>query len=333
MKRINNINNKLNNNKTMNSVKLLVCIVLLFTYGNASAQFSNRINQAVQRGAERAVERKAEEKAEQEAEKGLDKAERELDRGAAEAEKGLTKLADTIEEAQKAQEEADAKTANLIGEVPEVGSTPYTPSESEFAFFAMKKGAVQVFASKDAKGKVTGQTRTTIKEITGTSNAFAVAYQSEMLDAKGQPTDKKNPLIINYRIVVKDGVMYLDMKGMFGAMDGLDGMQVSGTTMRIPTNLAPGQTLGDAAARVRIGFINCSALITEGKCEAIEDVTVEAGNFHCFKVSQKVNVTAMGIRNEGTTLTWYAKGAGAVKTESYDKNGKLQSVQELILNN
>jgi len=304
----------------MKSVKLLVCIAFLFVFGNASAQF-NRINQAVQRGIERAVEKKAEERAEEELEKGLE-----------EADKGLAKAADAIDEAVKTQEEADAQADALIGEIPEVGNAPYTPSESEFAFFAMKKGAVQEYVTKDANGKITGQSRTTIKDITGTKNAFAVIYESEVLDAKGQPADKNKPFIVNYRIVVKDGVMYLDMKGMFGAMQGLDDLQVSGTVMKIPSNLVVGQTLGDASARVRIGFINCSAVITEGKCEAIENVTVEGGTFQSYKVSQKVNITALGMRNEGTTLTWYAKGVGAIKTESYDKNGKLQSVQELVSN-
>ena len=315
---------------------VLVTLMLLLVCVAAEAQLSRRISNAIQNSAENAATRKAEEKTEEvvnrEADKGFERAEEGIAKGEAEAERGLNKLADAIEEGQKAQEEADAKADGLISEIPEVGNAPYTPSESEFAFFAMKKGAVQVFASKDAKGKVTGQTRSTIKEITGARDAFAIAYASESLDAKGNPTDKNNPLVLNYRIVIKDGIMYLDIKGMFGAMDGLDGVQVSGTAMKLPTNMTEGQTLDDAAARVRIGFINCSAVITERKCLAIEDITVEAGTFRCYKVSQKVNVTAMGIRNEGTTLTWYAKGVGAVKTESYDRNGNLQSSQELISN-
>jgi hypothetical protein len=314
---------------------VFVTLVLTLLCVSAEAQFS-RIRNAIQNSAENAATRKAEEKTDEvvsrEADKGFERAEEGIAKGEAEAEKGLNKLADAIEEGQKAQEEADAKADGIISEIPEVGNEPYTPSESEFAFFAMKKGSVQVSVSKDAKGKITGQTRSTIKDITGARDAFAIAYASESLDAKGNPTDKNNPLILNYRIIIKNGVMYLDMKGMFGAMQGLDGVQVSGTAMKLPVNMTAGQTLDDAAAKVRIGFINCSAIMTEGKCVAIEDVTVEAGTFHCYKVSQKVNVTAMGIRNEGTTLTWYAKGVGAVKTESYDRNGKLQSSQELISN-
>jgi len=308
------------------TVKLLVCIAFLFVYGSANAQpRPPRVGRMIQRDIERSAERRAEQKAEEAANRGVEKAE-------AEAERGLNKAAEKIEEARKAQEEADAKVANIPDEIPEVSNTPYTPSESEFAFFAMKKGTVQVLATKDAKGKVTGQTRNTIKEITGSKNAFAITYQSEVLDAKGKPADKDNPLILNLRVVVKDGIMYLDTKGLFGAVDGLDGALTSGTSMRIPSNLSVGQTLKDSGAKVRIGFIQCSAVMTEGKCLAIENVTVEAGTFHCYKITYKTNATMMGVKNETTSLTWYAKGVGAVKTETYDQKGKLQSVQELISN-
>jgi len=315
---------------------VFITVALLLTGSMAQAQFNNRLNNAVRNAAENAAIRQAERRTEEAVDKAIDnafeKTEEQRARGEAELEKALDRAVEGLEEAQRAQEEADAQADKLIGEIPEVGNAPYTPSESEYAFFSMKKGNVQVYATKDAKGKITGQTRNTIKEITGAPNAFAIHYQSEVLDAKGNPTDKKNPLVLNYRIVVKDGVMYLDMKGMFGAMDGLEGVQVSGTTMKIPNNLAAGQRLDDAAARVRIGFINCSAVTTEGQCVATEDVTVEAGAFRGYKISQKTNATVMGIRTEGTTLTWYAKGVGTIKTESYDKNGKLVSVQELISN-
>jgi len=320
----------------MKSKKIIFAIITFSIMCiNANAQL-DRINRAVQRGAERAVEKKAEEKAEEivsrEIDKGFDKAEAERAKGEAEAEKALNRVADSIEEAQKNQEEAEAQVASIPSEIPEVGNVPYTPNESEYAFFAMKKGGVQVFVSKDAKGKITSQSRNTIKSITGDKNAFAIEYESEMLDDKGKPTNKDNPLIVNYRVVIKDGLMYLDLKGMFTAMEGLDGVQASGSAMKIPSNLSVGQTIDDAKANVKIGFLNCVVIITEGKCLAIEDVKVEAGTFRCYKVSQKTNSTVMGMKSEGTTVTWYAKGVGAVKTETFDKNGKLLSTQELKSN-
>ena len=320
-------------------MRTLKFIIVIITFSvmciNVNAQL-DRINRAVQRGAERAVEKKAEEKAEEvvskEIDKGFEAAEAERKKGEAEAEKGLNKAAEKLEEMQKNNEEAGAQMATIPDEIPSVSATPYAPSESEYAFFAMKKGAVQVYINKDAKGKVTSQSRSTVKAITGDKSAFAVQYESESLDDKGKPVNSGDPMIINYRVVVKDGMMYLDTKAMFGAMEGIEDVVVGGTSTKIPNNLAVGQTISDVSAKVKIGVINCLIVITEGKCVAIEDVKVEAGTFRCYKVSQKTNSTIMGIKSEGTTITWYAKGVGAVKTETYDKAGKLTSTQELKSN-
>ncbi len=73
-----------------------------------------------------------------------------------------------------------------------------------------------------------------------------------------------------------------------------------------------------------------SAHITNQKVEAIEDVTVKAGTFKGYRFSGEVNSSAMGIKVKSNNLDWYAKGVGIVKTENYDKNGKLQSRTELV---
>jgi hypothetical protein len=309
---------------------LFVTLVLLFCCGTTNAQFG--IRRAVRRGVESAVEKKAEQKAEEEANKALDKADAQRKKGEQETAKALDKAGAALDSTAQTQAEADAKIAAIPSEIPAVANTPYKPSESEYVFFAMKEGVTQVFVQKDGKGKIQSQTRNTVKQIVGNKNAFAIEYASEMLDKNGKPANKDNPMILNYRMVVSNGVMYMDMKGMFGAMDGLEGVEVSGTAVKIPANPQAGQTLDDAAAKVRIGFVNCSAVMTEGKVLAEEDLSIEAGTFHCYKISQKTNAVAMGIKNESTTVSWYAKGAGAVKSETFDKNGKLTGSTELIKN-
>ena len=312
--------------KVLKQIVLVIIFSMILT--NVNAQLNRALQRGIQSGVERAAEKKAEEAVEkavsQAIDKALEDAEAERARSRAEAEAALKELEEAT-----AESDAQAAPPAAASVIPEVGSTPYSPVESEYVFFAMKPGDVQVFVSKDDKGKISSQSRSTIKSITGDKNAFAIAYQSEIIDEKGNPADKDNPMIVNYRVVVKDGIMYLDMKEIFGTLDGLEGVEVIGTPIKIPGNLSVGQTLDDATARVRIGFINCTSVLTEGKCVAIEDVTVEAGTFRCYKVSQKVNSRVLGIKSEGSILTWYATGAGAVKTESYDSKGKLLSSEEL----
>jgi hypothetical protein len=312
------------------------CLALTMICGTAQAQFGigRAIQRSVERGAERAAEKKAEEAAAEATERALEKpvseAERGINAGADAAARGINRASDAIERADSAaQADMEAAAASEVA-MPAVSDTPYTPSAAEYGYFAAKVGAVQVVATKDAKGKTTSQTRNTITAITGSRSAYAIDYESELLDAKGKPTSKDNPIVLNYRVVVANGQLYLDLKGMFGTVESLASVEAHGSVPRIPNDLHVGQTIADANAAARVSFISYSASWTEGKCEAEEDVATEAGTFKALKVTQKVNSRVMGIRVDGTLNTWYVKGVGSVKTETVDKNGKVISSTELV---
>jgi hypothetical protein len=70
--------------------------------------------------------------------------------------------------------------------------------------------------------------------------------------------------------------------------------------------------------------------MTDGKCLAIESVTVPAGTFTCHKITQTVSTTVMRRDVVTRTVSWYAPGIGTVKTETYDNKDKLQSSMELV---
>ena len=57
--------------------------------------------------------------------------------------------------------------------------------------------------------------------------------------------------------------------------------------------------------------------------ESIEEVTTPAGTFECFKLNYDVKSKIGFIKQNYKNSVWYAKGIGAVKTETYDKKGKL----------
>jgi hypothetical protein len=65
------------------------------------------------------------------------------------------------------------------------------------------------------------------------------------------------------------------------------------------------------------------------KVEAIEEVTTKAGTFQCYKITYDVLTDAMmDIQTSG--IEWIARDVGAVRTESYSKNGKLTGYTELV---
>ncbi|MDR0448724.1 MAG: hypothetical protein LBH07_08660 [Treponema sp.] len=201
-------------------------------------------------------------------------------------------------------------------------------------FFPSKAGMVLTYANKDAKGKATSYTVITVMNVQGSGRNMTITYMGETLDKNRKRSNPPNE--IEYQVVVKDGVVILDMKSMFPGMknDPTIQVEITGTAMEIPANLQPGQTLKDADVTMSVDMIITKLTtvmkMTEGKDLAVEDVTVQGGAFKCHKISQKVTTTIMRKTTVTTTLSWYALGIGTIKTESYDEKNKLIGSMELI---
>jgi hypothetical protein len=203
------------------------------------------------------------------------------------------------------------------------------------AFFPAKAGTKLTYQTSDKKGKMTGQTKYTVKEITGSGDHFTIVYDVESLDDKGQRV-----FIDNISVKQEGDKMYFDMSNFLNkAAFQQNGeippsIEVTGNNMEIPLIPIPGTSLPDAnvTMSMKMGFINLKMTVnvTNRKVEALEDVAVKAGNFNAFKFTGDVSGTIVGIKVNTKSVDWYAYGVGLVKTESYDKKGELKSVLELV---
>ena len=202
------------------------------------------------------------------------------------------------------------------------------------SFFPTKAGMVLVYEQKNDKGKPQSYSRLSIKNVEGSGNNMTVSYVAEMLDKNKKSANP--PVEIPCKVIIKNGVMILDMNQMFAGMQKDAGlkMEVTGVPMELPGNMQPGQSLKDAEMTMSIdmAFMKMKTTIkmTGGKCLAIEDVTVPAGTFTCHKITQTVSTTVMGKNAVSQTLSWYAPGTGTVKSETYNDKNQLQSSMELV---
>jgi len=203
---------------------------------------------------------------------------------------------------------------------------------AQSAFFPTKVGTTLVYAQENAKGKPESYSKITIKEVEGSGNNMTISYVTQILDKDRKPTSVEIPL----QVVIKNGVMIMDMKGMFAGQqkDQQIKMEISGVPMELPGNMQPGQTLKDADVTMSMDMgimkLKTTMKMTDGKCLAIEDVTVPAGTFTCPKITQTVSTSMMGKNSTSRTVSWYASGIGTVKTETYDDKGQLKSSTELV---
>ena len=202
------------------------------------------------------------------------------------------------------------------------------------AFFATKTGMELTYAEKDARGRANSYTKTTIKSVTGSGSNMTISYVAEILDKnrKSFNPPQEVPLTVN----IRNNVVTMDMKQMFASQlqDQNIQVQVTGTPMEIPANLQPGQSIknSEMTMTMDLGFTKISTVtkMTDGKCEAIENVTVQAGTFRCHKISQTITTTVMGKTSVMKVISWYAPNIGTVKTETYDDKNKLTGSSELI---
>jgi hypothetical protein len=110
-------------------------------------------------------------------------------------------------------------------------------------------------------------------------------------------------------------------------------MEVSGVDLEIPSTMVVGLTLPDANVNVSFSMngmviMRMYVKITNRKVAAQESVTVPAGTFDCFKITYDIETKAMA-KITASAAQWMAKGPGMVKSETYDKKGKLSSSQLL----
>jgi hypothetical protein len=202
-------------------------------------------------------------------------------------------------------------------------------------FFPTSKGTVLMYKSFDKKGKQSSGTKYTIKNVKKDGDNVDITYLIEALD-------QKDKLVYKDEITIQQmgEVLYVDMSNFVNkAAFQQDGqipadIKVTGNNMELPTNISPGETLPDANIEMtmKMGFMNMKmgAQVTDRKLEVIEDITVPAGTFKAYKFTSNVTATALGINMKTQNTEWYAKGIGMVKSESYDKKGKLDSYTELI---
>lgn len=209
--------------------------------------------------------------------------------------------------------------------------SPSVQSQECTYFYPMEKGNKIEMRHYDKKGKVAG---TTIQEVidkrTG-GGTVSIIIESSFFDEKGEEI-----MTADLTMECRDGVFTFSMDNYLNdeMLAGVQDMEftIEGDNLEFPADMKAGDVLKDGVIKLSVegmAMMNMTTTVHNRKVEAIEKVTTEAGTFECFKVSYDVLTDAMiDIRTKG--IEWIAKDVGAVRTETYNKNGKLSGYSELI---
>lgn len=198
-------------------------------------------------------------------------------------------------------------------------------------FFPVEKGTFTEIKNFDAKGKLTGSIQQTITNVNQQSGKLIIEAKSEQFDNKN-----KSLGVQELTMRCENNIFYMDMKNFFNQSslgDTKDAeITIDATDLEFPATIKPGDVLPDGTMQVSLQAgpmpMNMSVNIYNRKVEAIENVTTPAGTFECYKIKYDIDTKTL-FKMSNSAIQWYSKNVGAVRTETYNKNGKLVGYSEM----
>ena len=204
-------------------------------------------------------------------------------------------------------------------------------------FFASRAGMVLTTANLNARGRIEGFTRMTIKDVKGSGENLTIVYTMQMLDRNHRATGRAG--IREYSVTITGGTLEFQLGNMMDIFFASRDMnyELRAGNFRIPSNMTTGSSIEDSRMNMTvtvpiIGVVTANTVMTNIRCVGIETVTVPAGTFEAYKVTMTSTTETSGwgrspITSTGTT--WYVRGIGVVKSVNTDERGRVESSSEL----
>jgi hypothetical protein len=196
-------------------------------------------------------------------------------------------------------------------------------------FYQLDNGSYWEMENYNGKGKLASKNQQKVTSYNSTGSGFNATINSTTFNEKGKEL-MKGDLVMK----CEGGTIYIDMRNFINEdqMKALGNyeLKVESDNLEIPSSLSAGQSLKDGTITLTATNapmpMKMTVNIHDRKVEGKESITTPAGTFECFKISSKAtfkNQMGINMTFEFSSIDWLAPKVGLVKTESYNKNGKL----------
>lgn len=195
-------------------------------------------------------------------------------------------------------------------------------------YFPTEKGTIVETTYFDKKNKETGKLYQKVLDYSSSNGVTEVKIENRV-----ETEDMDSAMIQKYSVKCENGEFYINMDSYLSqeAMSPFQSMDmvVDIDNMTIPANLSKGQILNDGRVSVKISnsgvkIMTMTVNIINRKVEGFEKLTTPAGTFDCVKISYDIEMK-MIFKVKASAIQWFAKDVGLIKTENYNKKGKLES--------
>jgi len=196
-------------------------------------------------------------------------------------------------------------------------------------YYQIENGSEWEMETYNAKGKLSAKNHQKVSSYDKTASGFKAIIHSTMYNDKGKEMSAGD-----LEMSCQQGTILIDMRNFINQDQmkafGNAEMKIEGDALEVPSKLSAGQALKDGTLILTaVGTpipMTMTINITNRKVVSKESITTPAGTFDCYKITSTMNMqNKMGVTMNFTfsATDWIAPKVGMVKTESYDKNGKL----------
>ncbi len=197
-------------------------------------------------------------------------------------------------------------------------------------YFCNKQGTVLEYVRKETDGSFVWRLRGTVVKVTDMGSYDECSTESEFTRQNGKPL-YKSKVLQTVTIDHESGEVGVDVAGAMSsfikARVGLNA-NCTRTLSSLPADVKPGDVLPSVEAEAKVGPLTYKVEIFERKVLRSETLTVPAGTFDCVVVEEHKVESGPGHNRDVINHTWYAKGVGYIRHDSYIK-GKLDTSEIL----
>lgn len=198
----------------------------------------------------------------------------------------------------------------------------------------LAKGNSWVLTQYNKLSKVTGHTDYTILDERTVDGNREWDIKTVMKDKKEEELSSATATAIcDGEKIMLDFQQVMQSTAAMESMEGME-TEIEGDDIGYPFDMKEGMELEDVSVSIKassggVQLVKVDTKIKDRIIEAKETITTPAGEFETFKIVQ-TSVVEMGfIKSETSSIDWYAPGFGIVKSEYYNKRGKLTGSSEI----
>lgn len=199
-------------------------------------------------------------------------------------------------------------------------------------YFCNTADTVLEYTRTTAEGDVKWYHTMAIREVNQAGDTTLIDYTSYILNHKRKPYYGDRPAQL--QAAINGGTVTLDVAESVAAvfrtmLPSKSRITSSGGESSLPSDMAPEDVLPDVHASVKALGLTMKITVTEREVIRFETISTPAGTFDCAVVRERKIEKGMGRNRHTIADTWYARGVGMVRHDTYSPDLELQTSEVL----